>query len=191
VRLRRENPLFARNQNPEFAHAMNTPSEVGGVLARIAMLSPGLQTLKAIGGCSLGRLIIFYLSLILRAIYDTPSTVGGTHGAPSTLHANGDMRTRYGAKRSTIGIMAFRHEVRPLELSRQRLQLVALPGTDTTVVYMKTRVECLRSLRVSGPFNGPQTSRSPTSTNTSLSRTREAGWSSIRPPLVPLGQLKI
>jgi hypothetical protein len=44
---------------------MNTPSEVGGVLARIADGLPGLQTLKAIDGCSLGRLIIFYLSLIL------------------------------------------------------------------------------------------------------------------------------
>jgi hypothetical protein len=88
-----------------------------------------LQTLKAIGGCSLGRLIISYPSLIPRAIYDTPSTVSGTHGAPSMIHANGNMRMRYGAERSTIGIMAFRHEVRPLELSRQRLQLVALPGT--------------------------------------------------------------
>jgi hypothetical protein len=36
VRLRRENPLFARNLNPEFARTMNTLSEVGGVLARIA-----------------------------------------------------------------------------------------------------------------------------------------------------------
>jgi hypothetical protein len=32
----RENPLFGRNPNPDFARAMNTPSEVGGVLARIA-----------------------------------------------------------------------------------------------------------------------------------------------------------
>jgi hypothetical protein len=32
----RENPLFERNLNPDFACAMNTPSEVGGVLARIA-----------------------------------------------------------------------------------------------------------------------------------------------------------
>jgi hypothetical protein len=67
--------------------------------------------------------------------------------------------------------MAFQHKVRPLELSRQRLQLVALPGdgrdstsatplpgTDTMVVDRKTRVEYLRSFRVSGPFNGPQTS---------------------------------
>jgi hypothetical protein len=35
ARQRRENPLFGRNLNPDFARAMNTPSEVGGVLARI------------------------------------------------------------------------------------------------------------------------------------------------------------
>jgi hypothetical protein len=137
-------------------------------------------------------------------IYDTPSIVGGTHRAPSTLHANDDMRTRYGAEKSMIGIMTSLHKVRPLELSWQRLQLVAQPGdgrdstsatplprTGTTVVDRRTHVEYLRSLRVSGPFNGPQTSRSPTLTNTSLSRTREAGWSSI--PLLPgpLGQLKM
>jgi hypothetical protein len=36
ARQGRENPLFGRNLNPDFARAMNTPSEVGGVLARIA-----------------------------------------------------------------------------------------------------------------------------------------------------------
>ena len=36
TRQRRENPLFGRNLNPDFARAMNTPSEVDGVLARIA-----------------------------------------------------------------------------------------------------------------------------------------------------------
>jgi hypothetical protein len=36
ARQRRENPLFGRNLNPDFARAMNTSSEVGGVLARIA-----------------------------------------------------------------------------------------------------------------------------------------------------------
>jgi hypothetical protein len=36
VRQRRENPLFGRNLNPNFARTMNTPSEVGGVLAQIA-----------------------------------------------------------------------------------------------------------------------------------------------------------
>jgi hypothetical protein len=67
--------------------------------------------LKAIGGCSLGRLIIFYPSLIPQAIYSTPSTIGGTRGAPSMLHVNDDMRMRYSVERSTIGTMAFRHEV--------------------------------------------------------------------------------
>jgi hypothetical protein len=36
ARKRRENPFFGRNLNPDFARAMNTPSKVGGVLARIA-----------------------------------------------------------------------------------------------------------------------------------------------------------
>jgi hypothetical protein len=76
---------------------------------------------------------------------------------------------KYGAERSTIGIMASLHEVRPLELSRQRLQLVAQPGdgrdntsatplprTGTTVVDRKTCVEYLCSLCISGPFNGPK-----------------------------------
>jgi hypothetical protein len=36
ARQRRENPIFGRNLNPDFTRAMNTPSEVGGVLARIA-----------------------------------------------------------------------------------------------------------------------------------------------------------
>jgi hypothetical protein len=35
ARQRQENPLLGRNLNPDFARAMNTPSEVGGVLARI------------------------------------------------------------------------------------------------------------------------------------------------------------
>jgi hypothetical protein len=152
------------------------------------MASPGPQMLKAIGGCSLGRLIIFYPSLIPRAICDTPSTVGEMHGAPSTLRTNDDMKMRYGAERSTIGTMVFQLEVTPLEWSRRRLQLVAqpgdgrdgtsatpLPGTGTTTVDKRTRVEYLCLLRVSGPSSGPQTSRSPTSTNMSLSRTREAG----------------
>jgi hypothetical protein len=36
VKQHRENPLLGRNLNPDFARAMNTASEVGGVLARIA-----------------------------------------------------------------------------------------------------------------------------------------------------------
>jgi hypothetical protein len=168
------------------------------------MASPGLQTPRAIGGCSLGQPIIFYLSLIHRVIYDTPSTVGGMHGAPSTLRVNYDTRTRFGAEKSMIGTMVSLHGVRPPELSRQRLRPAAqpgdgrgtttttpLPGTNIIIADRRTHVEYRRSLHVSGPFNGPLTSKSPTSTNTSLSRIWEAGWPSTPPPPEPLGRLKM
>jgi hypothetical protein len=69
-------------------------------------------------------------------IYDMPSTVGGTHGAPSTLHANNDMRARSVAGKNTTGTTASHPGVRPPGPSRQRLRLAALPrdgrGTTTT-----------------------------------------------------------
>jgi hypothetical protein len=43
ARQRRENPFFGRNLNPDFARAMNTPSEVGGVLALNWYQSRSLQ----------------------------------------------------------------------------------------------------------------------------------------------------
>jgi hypothetical protein len=120
------------------------------------------------------------------------------------LHANDNMRTRFDAEKSMIGIMASLRKVRPPGLSRQQPQLATQPGdgrgststtpllrTDTTIVNRKTHVEYWRSLHVSGPFNGPLTSRCPTSTNTSLSRTQEAGWPSIPSLPEPLGQLKM
>jgi hypothetical protein len=168
------------------------------------MASPGLRTPRAIGGFSLGQLIIFCLSLILRAIYDTPSTVGGMHGAPSMLRTNDNTRTRFSAEKSMIEITTSLREVRPLELSRQQLQPAArprdgqgttlttpLPKTDIIIDDRRTHVEYRRSLHVLGPFSGPLTSKSPTSTSTSLSRTREAGWPSIPPLPEPLGQLKM
>jgi hypothetical protein len=168
------------------------------------MASPGLRTPRAIGGCSLGQLIIFYLSLIHRVIYDTPSTVGGTHRAPSTLRANDDTRTRFGAEKNMIGTTVSLRGFRPPELSRQRLRPVAqpgdgrgtmtttpLPGIDIIIADRRTHVEYRHSLHVSGPFNGPLTSKSPTSTSTSLSRIREAGWPSTPPPPEPLGRPKM
>jgi hypothetical protein len=133
-----------------------------------------------------------------------PSTVGGTHRAPSKLHTNDDTRTRFGAEKNMIGITASLREVRPLELSRQQLRPSArpedgrsttsttpLPGTDIIIIIdMRTHVGYRRSLHVLGSFNGPLTSKSPTSTSTSLSRTREAGWLSTPPLPKPLGQLK-
>jgi hypothetical protein len=58
------------------------------------MASHGLRMLRAIGGCSLGQLIIFYPSLTHRAICGTPPTVGEAHRAPSMLRTNDDMKTR-------------------------------------------------------------------------------------------------
>jgi hypothetical protein len=58
------------------------------------MASPGLRMLKAIDGCSLGQLIIFYPSLISQTICGTPSIVGETHGAPLMLCVNDDTKTR-------------------------------------------------------------------------------------------------
>ena len=168
------------------------------------MDSLGLPTPRATDNCSPRQPTISYRLLTRRTIYDTPSTVVETREAPSMLHVNDDMRMKYGTERSMIGIMASLHEVRPLGLSRQRLQLAAqpgdgrgitsatpLPGTDTTIVDMRTHVEYQHSLRVLGPFSGTLTSKSPTSTSTSLRRTREAGWLSI--PLLPgpLGQPKM
>jgi hypothetical protein len=168
------------------------------------MASPGLRTPRAIDDYSLEQLITFYLSLIHRVIYDTPSTVGETHGAPSTPRANDDTRTRSGAEKNMTGITTSLRGVRPPELSRQRLRLVArprdgrgtttttpLPRTDIIIDDKRTRVECRRSLHASGPFNGPLTSKSPTSTSTSLSRIQEAGWPSTPPPLELLGQPKM
>jgi hypothetical protein len=168
------------------------------------MASPGLQTPRAIDGCSPGQLITFCLSLIHRVIYDTPSIVGKTHGAPSTPRTNDDTRTRSGAGKNMTGITASMRGVRPPELSRQRLRLVARPGdgrgtttttpltgTDIIIDDRRTRVEYRRSLHASGSFNGPLTSKSPTSTSTSLSRIREAGWPSTPPPPEPLGQPKM
>jgi hypothetical protein len=167
------------------------------------MASPGLQTPRAIGGCSLGRPTTFYLLLIRRATYDMPSTAGETHGAPSTPRANDDTRTRFSAGKNMTGTTASPRRVRPLGLSQQRLRLLArpgdgrgtttttpLPGTGIIIDDRRTHVEYRHSLRALGPFNGPLTSKSPTSTSTSLSRIREAGWLSTPPPPEPLGQPK-
>jgi hypothetical protein len=58
------------------------------------MVVPKLRMLKDTGDCSLGQLIIFYLSLIPRATYGTPSTVGEMHGVLSMLRANNDTKMK-------------------------------------------------------------------------------------------------
>jgi hypothetical protein len=167
------------------------------------MAFPGLLTPRAIGGCSLKQPIIFCPSLTRRTIYDTPSTVARTHGAPSMLRVNDNTRMRSVAGKSTTGTTASQHRVRLPGPSRPRLQRVAppedgrgtmtttpLPGTDNIIDDRRTHVEYRHLLRASGLFNAPLTSRYPTSTNMNLSRIREAGWPSTPPLPEPLGQPK-
>jgi hypothetical protein len=117
------------------------------------------------------------------------------------LRVNDDTRTRSIAGKSTTGTMASQHGVRLPGPSRPRLQLVAptgdgrgtttttpLPGTNNIIDDMRTHVEYQHLLHASGPFNGPLTSRYPTSTNMNLSRIQEAGWPSTPPLLELLGQ---
>jgi hypothetical protein len=147
---------------------MNTSSEVGGVLARIAdglPQTPDVEGYRRLFTQAANHLLP---SLICRTIYDTPSTVGGTHGAPSTLRTNDDTRTRSIVGKSTTRITASHHRVRLPGPSRPRLQLVAppgdgrgtatttpLPGKDNITNDKKTVVEYRRLLHASGPFNGP------------------------------------
>jgi hypothetical protein len=183
---------------------MNTPSEVGGVLAWIADGLPG--TPDAEGYRRLLTRATNHLLSLAHPPTDLRHAINSRWDAWSSINASRERRHENEIRRrkSMIGIMASLHEVRPLGLSRQRLQLAAqpgdgrgststtpLPGTDTTIVDKRTGVEYLRSLRVSGPFSGPQTSKSPTSTSTSLSKTQEVGWLSIPPLPGPLGQLKM
>jgi hypothetical protein len=165
------------------------------------MASLGLPTPRGIGGYSLKQPITFYPSLTRRTIYDTPSTVAGTRGAPSMPHVNDDTRTKSVAGKSTTGTTTSQHGVRLPGPSRPRLQpeappgdgrgtttITPLPGTDNIIDDRRTRVEYRRLLHASGPFNGPLTSRYPTSTNMNLSRIQEAGWPSTPPLPGLLGQ---
>jgi hypothetical protein len=165
------------------------------------MGSLGLPTPRAIGGCSLRQPITFYLSLTHRTIYDMPSTVAGTHGAPSMPRVNDDTRTRSATGKSTTGTTASQPGVRPPELNRQRLRLAVppgdgqgtttttpLPGTDNIIDARRKHVEYRHLLHASGPFNAPLISRYPMSTNMNLSRIQEAGWPSTPPLLELLGR---
>jgi hypothetical protein len=180
---------------------MNTPSEVGGVLARIADGLP--QTPDTEG----------YRRLLTRA---------ANHLLP-LAHPPSDLRHAINSRRDTrSSINALReprheNEIRrreeydrdhdiPARSQTTRIESATASTGGTTRGRSRhhdnnsppqdkhdkrTRVEYRRSLHASGPFNAPLTSKSPTSTSTSLSRIREAGWPSTPPPLELLGQPKM
>jgi hypothetical protein len=94
ARQRRENPLLTRNLYLDFARALNTPSEVGGVLAQIADGLPRTPDVEGYSDCLHRQPIIFYPLLILRTTCVTPSTADETHEAPSALRATDGMKMR-------------------------------------------------------------------------------------------------
>ena len=114
-------------------------------------------------------------------------TINSRRDARSSINASRDQRHENEIRRreeydQDHGIPARSHTTR---VESAAAQLVAgsedrrdntsptpLPRTDTMNTDRKTHVESLRLLRVSRPSSGPLTSKSPTSTSTSLSRTR-------------------
>jgi hypothetical protein len=126
ARQRRENPLFGRNLNPDFARAMNTPSEVDGVLARIA---DGLPRIPDAEGYR--RLLTRAANHLLHLAHppsDLRHTINSRQDARRSINrANDDTRMRSGAEKNMIGTTVSLRGVRPPELSRQRLRPAAQP----------------------------------------------------------------
>jgi hypothetical protein len=86
ARLWRENPLLARNLYPNFARALSTPSEVGGVLAQIADSLPRTPDAEGYRWLLTQAANHLYLSLTRRTSYFMPSTADETCKAKSALH---------------------------------------------------------------------------------------------------------
>jgi hypothetical protein len=90
ARQRRENPLFGRNLNPDFARAMNTPSEVGGVLAQIADGLP--LTLDAEGNRWLLTRAANHLLPLAHPPSDLQHTINSRRDARSSINASRERR---------------------------------------------------------------------------------------------------
>jgi hypothetical protein len=182
---------------------MNTPSEVGGVLARIADGLP--RTPGAEGYQWLLTRAANHLLPLAHPPSDLRHAINSRQDARSSINASRERRHKNEIRRreeydrdhsvpaqsrATQVESAAASTSGPIQGQSRRHITTPLPGTGTMNVDKKTHVEYMRLLHVSGPSNGPQTSRSPMSTSMSLSRTQEACWSSIRPPPGPLGRQK-
>jgi hypothetical protein len=183
ARQRWENPFFGRNLNPDFARAMNTPSEVGGVLARIADGLP--RTPDAEGYRRLFTQAANHLLPLAHPPNDLRHAINSRRDARSSINASRERRHENEIRRREEYDRdhGTRLRARPPELSRQRPQLAEppgdgrgtttttpLPGTDIVPDDRRTRAEYPLLPRALGPFNGLPTSRYPMSTNMNLSR---------------------
>jgi hypothetical protein len=90
TRQRRENPLFGRNLKPDFARAMNTPSEVRGVLARIADDLP--RTPDAEGYQRLFTQAVNHLLPLAHPPNDLRHTINSRRDARSSINASRERR---------------------------------------------------------------------------------------------------
>jgi hypothetical protein len=90
ARQHRENPLFGCNLNPDFARAMNTPSEVGGVLARIADGLP--RTLDAEGYQRLFTQAANHLLPLAHPPSDLRHAINSRRDARSSINASRERR---------------------------------------------------------------------------------------------------
>jgi hypothetical protein len=201
TRQRRENPLFGRNLNPDFARAMNTPSEVGEVLARIADGLP--RTPDAEGYRRLFTQATNHLLPLAHPPNNLRHAINSRRDAWSSINASRERRheneihhrEEYDQDHDILArSQATRTESATASTDgttrgrRGTTTTTPLTGKDIITDDKKTVVEYRRLLHASGPFNGPRTSRSPMSTNMNLSRIREAGWPSTPPPSEPPGQ---
>jgi hypothetical protein len=182
---------------------MNTPSEVGGVLARIADGLP--QTPDAEGYRRLFTRAANHLLPLAHPPSDLRHAINSRRDAQSSINASRERRheneircreeydqdhdipARSQATRTESATASTGGTARD---GRGTMTTTLLLGTGIIIDDRRTHVEYRHSLCALGPFNGPRTSKSPMSTSTSLSRIREAGWPSTPPPLELLGQSK-
>jgi hypothetical protein len=139
---------------------MNTPSEVGGVLARIGDGLPRTPNAEGYWG------LLTQAANHLLPLTHHPSDL--RHTINTRRDARDDTKMRQGTGRNTIGTMASWLEVTPPRLSWPQPQPVArsgdgrddtsatpLPGTGTMNDDRRIHVEYPRLLHISGQSNGP------------------------------------
>jgi hypothetical protein len=198
TRQRRENPLFGRNLNPDFARAMNTPSEVGGVLAQIADGLP--RTPDAEGYRRLFTQAANHLLPLAHPPNDLRHAINSRRDAWSSINASRERRHENEIHRREEydrdhGIPARSQATRTESATastggttrgRSRHHDDHSPPQDR---QHHRRQEDTCGVSALTPrlraIQWPLTSRYPTSTNMNLSRIREAGWPST-PPLPEL-----